>query len=249
MLVEEAKGIFVQWQRYAEINDKLRITFSVIPESFLPYPSSVLEEALNIVAKGYFDAGDYETSKAVRESIVSLLRYVEDEKAIERISDGWVLKDPELRALTLRNLKSARDSWLNFDSVNKHLVSSAQCLPITESSSPRAGDVQAQTARIAIYLGAVMLFLGAAPLPYAYYSLLRSVACAVFALTAFTAFQRGSKTLPWLYGALALLFNPIVKVHLPKELWAGVDVGSGLLLLATEMFLCNRKPFPRWGHT
>ncbi len=31
---------------------------------------------------------------------------------------------------------------------------------------------------------------------------------------------------------MALVFNPIVKIHFPKEMWAVVDIAAGLLLLA-----------------
>ncbi|MDD5580967.1 MAG: hypothetical protein PHY16_17045 [Methylobacter sp.] len=78
-----------------------------------------------------------------------------------------------------------------------------------------------------------MLFVGAAPLPYGYYMLLRLVACGVFAFAAFVSFDRKHKTLPWVFGLVALLFNPIIKVHLPKEVWALVDVATAILLLAT----------------
>jgi len=84
-----------------------------------------------------------------------------------------------------------------------------------------------------IYICAAMLFVGAAPLPYGYYTLLRLVACGVFAFAAFVSFDRKHKTLPWVYVLLALLFNPIIKVHLPKEVWAFVDVAAAILLLTT----------------
>ncbi len=84
-----------------------------------------------------------------------------------------------------------------------------------------------------IYACAVMLLVGAAPLPYGYYTLLRLVACGVFAFAAFVSFERKSKILPWVFGLLALLFNPIIKVHLPKEAWALVDIAAGVFLLLT----------------
>lgn len=86
---------------------------------------------------------------------------------------------------------------------------------------------------VVIYLCAAMLFVGAAPLPYGYYTLLRLVACGVFAFAAFVAFERKNKTLPWIYGLLALVYNPIIKIFLPKEIWALVDVAAGILLLST----------------
>ena len=64
--------------------------------------------------------------------------------------------------------------------------------------------------------------------------LLRIVATGVFIWAAFIAYDRKHESLPWVYGILALLFNPLIKIHLPKELWSVVDVGSGILLLATK---------------
>lgn len=84
-----------------------------------------------------------------------------------------------------------------------------------------------------IYICSAMLFIGAAPLPYGYYMLLRLVAFGVFAYAAYVAYEKKSKTLPWVYGFMALVFNPIVKIHFPKEMWAVVDIAAGLLLLAT----------------
>ena len=67
-----------------------------------------------------------------------------------------------------------------------------------------------------IYTCAALLFVGAAPLPYGYYTLLRLVAFGVLIFTAYVLFDRKYKTLAWVFGVLALLFNPIVFVHLPK---------------------------------
>ncbi len=85
-----------------------------------------------------------------------------------------------------------------------------------------------------IYIAAAMLFVGAAPLLYGYYMLLRLVTTGVFIWAAIVAYDRKSEILTWVYGVLAVVFNPIIKVHLPKELWAVVDVGLGVLLLATK---------------
>jgi len=87
---------------------------------------------------------------------------------------------------------------------------------------------------IIIYAAAGMLILGAAPLPYGYYMLLRLVACAVFIAAAVVSHNKGNKLLPWAFGFAALLFNPLIKVHLPKEAWAVVDVLAGVALIATK---------------
>jgi hypothetical protein len=88
---------------------------------------------------------------------------------------------------------------------------------------------------VIIYITSAMLFIGAAPLPYyGYYTLLRIVVTCVLAWAAFVAYERNYKLLPWVYALLALLFNPLIKVYLPKELWTLVDIGSGVLLIATK---------------
>lgn len=84
-----------------------------------------------------------------------------------------------------------------------------------------------------IYIFAALLFFGAAPLPYGYYTLLRLIACGVFSFAAFIAHERKHDVLPWVYGIVAVLFNPFVKIYLPKEVWMFVDIGAGILLLVT----------------
>lgn len=84
-----------------------------------------------------------------------------------------------------------------------------------------------------IYSVAALLALGAAPLPYGYYMFLRLIGCAAFGMATFISHRRGAKVLPFAYGALALVFNPFFKVHLPKEVWAAVDVASAVFLAVT----------------
>lgn len=101
---------------------------------------------------------------------------------------------------------------------------------------------------VIIYSCAAMLFIGAAPLPYGYYTLLRLVACGVFAFAAFVAFAKAASHLAWLYVLLALVFNPIIKVYLSKGSWTLIDLGAGLLLVVTARFLTvENSPPPNDG--
>ena len=93
-----------------------------------------------------------------------------------------------------------------------------------------------------IYITAAMLFLGVAPLPYGYYMLLRIVATAVFVWAAFVSYEHNKATVPWVFAILAILFNPIMIIHLPKELWAAIDIVAGVLLLATKTNIQERIP-------
>ena len=85
-----------------------------------------------------------------------------------------------------------------------------------------------------IYIAAAFLFVGVLPLPHGYYMLLRFVACAVFAWAAYITYEKKVEVLPWVFGILAIAFNPIVKIHFPREVWGVVDLCSGLFLLVTS---------------
>lgn len=92
-----------------------------------------------------------------------------------------------------------------------------------------------------IYIASSMLFIAAAPLPYGYYTLLRLVVTGVFIWAAIIAYDRRQQSLPWVYGVLAVLFNPLIKIHLPKEVWTVVDIGSGIFLLSTKSIIQQRE--------
>jgi hypothetical protein len=82
-----------------------------------------------------------------------------------------------------------------------------------------------------IYIAAGFLLIGVFPLPYGYYMLLRFIACGVFAWAAYIAFERNEDILPWVFIVLAIIFNPILKIHFPKEMWAVIDFLSGIFLI------------------
>ena len=95
------------------------------------------------------------------------------------------------------------------------------------------------------YIMAGLLFLGAAPLPYGFYTLLRLLACGFFISAAVLTHQKNNKVLPWVFGLMALLFNPIIKIHFPKELWAAIDIASAIFILAIK----SKIPTPTNEHT
>lgn len=79
---------------------------------------------------------------------------------------------------------------------------------------------------------ALLLFLCLANMPYGYYQFVRFAAFIGFGILAYQANQQDKKTEMIIFGALALLFQPFLKVALGRELWNIVDVivGIGLLL-------------------
>ncbi|MFY8189150.1 MAG: DUF6804 family protein [Flavobacterium sp.] len=79
---------------------------------------------------------------------------------------------------------------------------------------------------------ALLLFLCLANMPYGYYQFVRFAALIGFSILAYQANQQEKPTEMIIFGALALLFQPFLKVALGRELWNIVDVivGIGLLL-------------------
>lgn len=115
MKIEEARKIFKVFQEYIETADKLHKVFNIIPESFLPYPEDVLEKALNVVAKDYFDRGDNKKSESVKNAMAIFLgRCREDGEAIESMNKELclILKDPKLKRCVIESLKDSQNSWI-----------------------------------------------------------------------------------------------------------------------------------------
>ncbi len=71
---------------------------------------------------------------------------------------------------------------------------------------------------------ALLLLLCLAPMPYGYYQFVRVAAFGVFAILAYERRGDESKVLFTLYLIGAILFNPIWKVYLGRELWMVADV-------------------------
>jgi len=114
MTDKEAEIIFKSWQEYMEIADKLEKFFYHLPESFLPYPANVLEEALNIMAKRCFDNGDTKMADTIQTTIGGFLwTHIKDEEAIESMKGDldMMLENPELKEIKLKQLKERAIHW------------------------------------------------------------------------------------------------------------------------------------------
>lgn len=80
---------------------------------------------------------------------------------------------------------------------------------------------------------AVLMFGCLLNMPYGYYQLVRFIALVSFSLLAYQANQQSRSTEMFIYGALALLFQPFFKIALGRELWNIVDVVVGVGLLVS----------------
>ncbi len=87
---------------------------------------------------------------------------------------------------------------------------------------------------------ATMLTLCLATMPYGYYMLVRWAAMVVFAILALDYYSENKKELAVTFGALALLFQPFIKIALGRTIWNIVDVAVAILLLLL-IFTKNKK--------
>ncbi len=86
--------------------------------------------------------------------------------------------------------------------------------------------------RIMQLIIAVLLLLCLAPMPYGYYQLVRFVSMVAFAVMAYQFYNEKREGWAICFGALALLFQPFVKIALGRAMWNIVDVAVAILLLA-----------------
>ena len=102
MTYDEAWEIVTAWGVYLEHSHARLVTIFFLghlPASLLPYPKQVLEDAINAVAKYYFDMGDYATSDFFKSTCGPLMLYSSDDYAIEQLFK--ILNMPGLNATTI----------------------------------------------------------------------------------------------------------------------------------------------------
>jgi hypothetical protein len=78
---------------------------------------------------------------------------------------------------------------------------------------------------------AVLFFLCFADMPYGYYQFVRFAGLVGFAILAYQAHEQGRQVEMFIYAGLALLFQPLLKIALGREIWNIVDVVVGIGLL------------------
>jgi nitrate/nitrite transporter NarK len=78
---------------------------------------------------------------------------------------------------------------------------------------------------------ALLFFICLADMPYGYYQLVRFAALLGFAILAYYASEKKDKTEMIIYICLAILFQPVFKIALDRQIWNVVDVIAGIGLI------------------
>ena len=82
----------------------------------------------------------------------------------------------------------------------------------------------------------VLFFLCLLKMPYGYFQIVRFTALIGFAILAYKANEKKYKTEVIIYISLAVLFQPLIKIALGRQLWNIIDVIVGVGLLASILF-------------
>ena len=83
---------------------------------------------------------------------------------------------------------------------------------------------------IQLFLAALLL-LCLLDMPYGYYNVIRLAAMVVFVYMAYMYTEEKKQGLMVTFGALALLFQPFVKIAIGRTMWNIVDVAVAILLI------------------
>ena len=77
--------------------------------------------------------------------------------------------------------------------------------------------------------------------PYGYYTLLRLVCCGIFVYLAVQTFALKMQGWSWVLGIIAVVYNPIIPIHLTREIWSVVNIVTIGIAVASIFVIPWRK--------
>jgi hypothetical protein len=94
---------------------------------------------------------------------------------------------------------------------------------------------------VARLVGMVLLLWALDKHPYGYYTLLRWLVCGVSAYSTLVAINLKKIPWAWILGITAVIFNPIIPIHLSRETWATIDITAAGILGASTFFVREQR--------
>lgn len=79
-------------------------------------------------------------------------------------------------------------------------------------------------------------------MPYGYYQLVRFAALIGFAILAYNSSEQGHKAEVIIFVCLAILFQPLLKIALGRQLWNVIDVVVGIGLIISIFIRPSNYP-------
>ncbi|OGG39134.1 hypothetical protein A3I34_02830 [Candidatus Jorgensenbacteria bacterium RIFCSPLOWO2_02_FULL_45_12] len=89
---------------------------------------------------------------------------------------------------------------------------------------------------------AVIFLLGAlGNWPYGYYQLLRWFVSVVGIYVVYLVYNNRKDFWAWIFGAIAILFNPIFPIYLSKSVWQPIDIIVAIIFFVSIFYKYERK--------
>ena len=79
------------------------------------------------------------------------------------------------------------------------------------------------------------------PNPYGYYVLLRLLCSGVFVFLTLRALEDGNERWAWILGITAVIYNPILRVHLTRDIWSVINLLT-IGVAIKSIFVLKRRP-------
>ncbi len=97
---------------------------------------------------------------------------------------------------------------------------------------------------IALLIATTLLFLAMFDVwPYGFFTMLRFVVFASSVYVAWMAHEAKKEKWVWIFGFLAVLFNPFIVIHLNREIWSVIDLIVGAFMIVSVFVLkLDHKP-------
>ena len=91
---------------------------------------------------------------------------------------------------------------------------------------------------IALLIAVVFLFAALFDgWPYGFFTLLRFVVFTASVYVAWMAYGVQKEKWVWIFGFLAVLFNPFIAIHLNREIWIVIDFIVGIFMIVSVFVL------------
>jgi hypothetical protein len=87
----------------------------------------------------------------------------------------------------------------------------------------------------------ILLIATSNGLLYGYYTFLRWAICITSILVGYAAYRLEKIGWVFIFGAVAILFNPIAPIYLNKDTWVIIDMGVAILFLISMFFIKEKK--------
>lgn len=91
-----------------------------------------------------------------------------------------------------------------------------------------------------VAVGMLVVALGTSP-EHDYFTLLRFLVCPVSAFSAYQFWKLQRAAWAWVYGVGAVLFNPILPIHLERGTWQWIDLIAAIFITVSIFVLRNAK--------